>query len=353
MASSGCRTILIHEWVTGGGMAGIEIPPSWLVEGRAIRRAVAADFSSVPGPGVQVTMTLDERFSDEAGPWTTVRIGPGEATRHVTELAKQMDYTALIAPETTGTLATLARELEEARARSLGCSPRSIELTGDKSRLGAWLGERGIPTPSVRAIVPADGLPADYHYPAILKPIDGAGSIDTFRIADRHDMPAAARGMSAALIQPFLAGIPMSSSFLVDRNGTAFHLGTGQQRVAIQDGRVGYQGGRIPVACPEAAVPTRRAVESVPGLLGFVGVDFLWDRSKGEAVVLEINPRPTTSYVALCQLLPPGHLARCWLAACGVPGFPSSSLDEMSETIGRQPCIDFDAAGRFSQPDKE
>ena len=135
--------------------------------------------------------------------------------------------------------------------------------------------------------------------------------------------------------------------------GTAFLLGTGRQRVAIRDGRFGYQGGRIPVACPEAEGPAREAVESVPGLRGFVGVDFLWEPSRGEAVVLEINPRPTTSYVGLSRLMPPGHLARAWLAACGVPGFPAAGLAGLAEAIGRQPCIDFDAAGNLGQPDEE
>ena len=42
----------------------------------------------------------------------------------------------LIAPETTGVLAGLARGLEDAGARSLGCSPESIELTGNKAPSG-------------------------------------------------------------------------------------------------------------------------------------------------------------------------------------------------------------------------
>ena len=48
------------------------------------------------------------------------------------------------------------------------------------------------------------------------------------------------------------------------------------------------------------------AVEAVEGLAGFVGVDFIWDEQSRHATILEINPRPTTSVVGLCRLLPRG-----------------------------------------------
>ena len=34
-------TILVHEWVTGGGMADARCRPSWAAEGHAMRRAIA------------------------------------------------------------------------------------------------------------------------------------------------------------------------------------------------------------------------------------------------------------------------------------------------------------------------
>ena len=37
--------------------------------------------------------------------------------------------------------------------------------------------------------------------------------------------------------------------------------------------------------------------ESIAGLRGFVGVDFIWDPERRHATLLEINPRPTTSIV--------------------------------------------------------
>src|SRR3954452_10376991 len=68
-------TVLVHEWVTGGGLAGRPMPASWAAEGHAMRRAIAGDFAALPG--VRVVVTLDDRFPEEPGPWSVVRIGAG------------------------------------------------------------------------------------------------------------------------------------------------------------------------------------------------------------------------------------------------------------------------------------
>ncbi len=248
----------------------------------------------------------------------------------------------MIAPETMGVLANLTRSLEEAGARTLGCSADSIELTGNKARLADWLEARGIPTPRSRTVVPDAGLPEDAGGPWVLKPIDGAGAIDTFFLTAPDDLPAAARQMPVALLQPFLPGTPMSASFLIDDANVAWLIAVGQQKIAIRGGRFQYEGGVLPVPCREAEPVLRSAVASVTGLRGFVGVDFLWDASEAKATVLEINPRPTTSYVALIRLLPQGFLAQSWLAACGEPSCSREKLPTLAELAHEQRPVEFD-----------
>ena len=340
--------ILVHEWVTGGGLASVVPPPSWAAEGQAMRRAVAADFAAVRRPGALVIVTLDRRLGDDPGPWEIVRIGEEEAGTRLIYLAREADYTVLIAPETNGVLAGLTRKLEAAGARTLGCSAGSIELTGNKVRLGEWLRARGVSTPSCRMIVPALGLPEDVPYPAVLKPIDGAGSVDTFWIADRDGLPAAARELPVGLLQPFHHGVPMSASFLVTADQEAWLVGLGRMRIAIREGRFVYRGGVMPIRCPEAVPRLREAVESIPGLRGFVGVDYLWEPARREVTVLEINPRPTTSYVGLRRLLPEGCLARAWLAACGVHVDSHPKVCRtLAGLVGRQDSVCFDAEGNI------
>jgi hypothetical protein len=96
---------------------------------------------------------------------------------------------------------------------------------------------------------------------------------------------------------------------------------------------------------PEALPTLRAALACVPGLAGFVGVDFLWEPERQSATVLEINPRVTTSHVGLAHLLPPGRLARAWLAACGAIGLADAPAEELSEFALRAAPIAFDVRG--------
>ena len=101
----------------------------------------------------------------------------------------------------------------------------------------------------------------------------------------------------------------------------------------------------MPIRCPVAVPILRRAIETIPGLRGFVGVDYVWEPTRREVTILEINPRPTTSYVGFRLLLPPGCLAGAWLAACGADIVTSVRLPELSELVGRQSPVRFDARG--------
>ena len=40
MAIGSAFVVLVHEWVTGGGLAGMPLPASWVREGGAMRRAI-------------------------------------------------------------------------------------------------------------------------------------------------------------------------------------------------------------------------------------------------------------------------------------------------------------------------
>ena len=153
-------------------------------------------------------VTVDERWPLDPGPWTVIPIAQPEFPDRLLELSRQANYTVLIAPETTGVLANLTRILEQAGVRTLGCSADSIELAGNKARLAERLEARGIPTPRSRTVVPAEGLPEDESGPCVLKPIDGAGAIDTFFLTGPDDLPDAARQMPGRCCSHFSLEFP-------------------------------------------------------------------------------------------------------------------------------------------------
>jgi predicted ATP-grasp superfamily ATP-dependent carboligase len=345
-APAGTTTVLIHEWVTGGGLAGRPLRRAWAAEGHAMRRGIARDFARLPE--VRVVVTLDARFPDEPGPWTVMKIEPRRddppAVRRlaaaVKRLVARVDYIVLIAPEMQGLHAGLAEQVERGGGRLLGSTAKAIAQAGHKLWLADHLARLGIASPPSRLVIPADGLPESATYPAVLKPVSGAGAVRTFKLDGPVPCPRGAMGMAGAILQPFVTGTPLSASFLVARDGRARLLGVGWQRIELRRGKFVYRGGRLPAPGAFAEGHPRRAVESVPGLRGFVGVDFLRDEATGEATVLEINPRPTTSYVGLAQLLPPGALARAWLAAV-----EDREPIDLAPRIEAGPLLTFDADG--------
>ncbi len=271
----------------------------------------------------------------------------GRSSRSPNWLAR-LDFTVLVAPETTGILARLTRTIQSVGARVLGSLDYAIDLTANKEGLCRWFEARGIATPPSRAINPREGLPADLEYPAVLKPIDGAGAVNTFYLSDSRSLPAAACEMPRALVQPFVSGVPMSASFLVNVHAMAWLIGVGTQQVTVHDGRFKYRGGRLPTPCPSAVPRLRAIVESIPGLQGFVGVDFLWDEARRHATILEINPRPTTSCVGLTRLLPPGQLASAWLGAFDCQWGDAELLHRLADQAHGSRSLSFDASGVVS-----
>lgn len=329
-------------------MAGEPLPESLAAEGRAMRRALAAEFAAARSGRTRVVVTLDSRFSPEGGSWKTVFIHSRTPLDHLREIAATADYTLVIAPETMRRLEHITRTVEETGTRLLGSSPEAVALAGDKAALGRWFERLGVPTPPFRVVEPVKGLPADWTYPAVLKPVDGAGAIDTYRIDDANNPPDGVRSLSSGLLQRLLTGEPMSASFLVSPERGARLLSIGGQRIEVRGGRFAYRGGAIPASCPEAESILLRAVESIPGLRGFVGVDFLWDEDRGEASLLEINPRPTTSSVGLRHLLPPGLLADAWLAGFSDPARWDDHIKRITHEIISAPVVKFDADGRIT-----
>ena len=219
-----------------------------------------------------------------------------------------------------------------------------IELSSDKLRLCQHLSRHSLPTlPTTRFDVFAKGV--DYPFPIVVKPRDGAGSVNTFLIRDAGELRAlqaelaarlegralltpspspargeggrgralapvanAARGDSEAVVQPFVPGRPLSTAALIDdADGRIEVLPVGEQRLT-SDGRFGYRGGRIPAIDlpPELASAAvdlvTEACRSVPGLAGFVGFDLIASPEPPHVRIVEINPRLTTSYVGYRRL---------------------------------------------------
>ncbi|MCE9568079.1 MAG: ATP-grasp domain-containing protein [Planctomycetes bacterium] len=189
----------------------------------------------------------------------------------------------------------------------LGPSFHAIQLTSDKLALSQHWREHGVRTPAT-----TDREPTRCEvFPVVWKPQDGAGSTATFKLNSYFDATSAKARLAAEnhtgpmILQQFVSGQAASVAFLCGPAGNVPLLPTFQ--LLSDDGRFKYLGGELPIPSELAERATRlaqRAVDCVPGLLGYVGVDLvLGDAADGSRdFAIEINPRLTTSYVGLRAL---------------------------------------------------
>jgi predicted ATP-grasp superfamily ATP-dependent carboligase len=332
-------TVLIHEWVTGGGLSGRPLPRSWADEGGAIRRALVAEFAALQG--VRVVFTIDPRFAASPPPGCEqVPLAEGHESA-LGRLFRSHDFTLVIAPETGGVLERLAHLIDDSGGRSLGSTPAAVRLTADKLRLAEHLKRSGVRTPPTSSHTPGSAMPGGFPFPVVVKPRDGAGSVRTSVCRSQDEVDALTGPNGELVVQPYSRGEAMSASFLVGADGEPLLLAVGWQDVEAVDGSLRYLGGRLPAPPFLADGPPRDAVRSVSGLRGWVGVDFVHDPVNASCTVIEINPRPTTSVIGVTHLFPRGAISQAWL------GLVTGGNPELPEpTVARDGTIRFLADGR-------
>jgi predicted ATP-grasp superfamily ATP-dependent carboligase len=305
--------VFVYEYMTATG-TGREPDSSehgMYREGRAMRDALAEDFARVPG--VEVLP-----FADEAtGTGETAFLRTLHAARN---LSSDADWAVAIAPELDDILADVIVEGIYPGVRVITPLPGGFRLACNKLALAEHWREHGVPTPATSGREPT----ACEAFPVVWKPLDGAGSTDTFLIRDRFELAqalAARNPTRPMILQEFVPGRAASVAFLCGPRGQQVALLPTFQLLS-DDGRFKYRGGELPIPpdLAERAVKLgRRAIECVPGLYGYVGVDLVLggadDGSRDYAI--EINPRLTTSYIGL-RALAEFNIAWAMLkAACG------------------------------------
>ncbi|AWJ82608.1 hypothetical protein TSH58p_01230 (plasmid) [Azospirillum sp. TSH58] len=292
--------ILVCEFVTGGGMPpDTAIPASLAREGDLMLHALLADLLEVPG--VAVTVTRDARLPPLAAPVRSITISdPRESWALWEDLARQADGVWPIAPETDGALERFSRMVEAGGRRLFNSNADAVAVASSKAATAALLSAAGLPVVPVcrTGAVAADGPSG--HGPWVVKPDDGAGCIDTRLIRDHADWQGwlAETDRSGFVVQPFQPGTPASLSMLC-REGRAWPLTANRQTITLSGGFFSYDGGVVGgMALSPALLDLAQGVAAaLPGLFGFVGVDFI-DGPDGPTII-EVNPRLTTPSVGL------------------------------------------------------
>jgi tyramine---L-glutamate ligase len=300
--------ILVYEHLCGGGWPEEALYQSLILEGGAMLQALCEDLSRLPD--VEVTATLDVR-SALALPAGVNAVPVDSAVRGREELfhhAALSDAVFVIAPELDNLLARLVHELRKAGAKVVAPPDKWLELCSSKSHLASFCSSLGIPTiPTCRL---EQNEPHELQSAwAVIKPDFGAGShaISVLPAGEVEKLrtPPQTPPVEALIVQPYIPGTALSVGAVANSLGQRTLLPIARQFLS-DDACLKYEGGSIPWNGPAAdriLEIVRRCCEAMPGLVGYVGFDFvLPDADPDSPLLVEINPRLCTSYLGYRRL---------------------------------------------------
>lgn len=319
----GNKRVLIYEHILGGGLfaRGPEKAAQLAPEGWAMLGAAIEDFAALPEVSVQYLW--DRHVPGWQPPQSAcvqpVWIGsPEESLQTLLHLARNADAVLLIAPEIGHVLAELVRRVESTGALLLGPPGSMVELASDKDQTATYLRGCGLPVPPGRVIPRGKTLPEDFPRPAVLKPLDGAGCLG-IRLVDRPGWtPTPVEAPLRA--EPLLPGLPASVAIL--SGGPQPVLCPPCRQHIRWNHSAHYEGGAYPLPEPLAERASRLAAAvaaALPQARGYWGVDLVLGPADdgSQDYVIELNPRLTTSYVALRRACRDSLAQAIWDAALG------------------------------------
>ena len=310
--------ILVYEHVTGGGFAGADLPSSILSEGYAMLRALISDLKAA---GCEVVTLIDSRIGRLNPPLMADVAVPIQTRSHLDEnlkrASKTVDGVYIIAPESDGILKSLVEIIEASGGNSLNCEVEGIEKASNKMEVHKTLDRLGLQSPeTVQIDVHEDvkevrRVACELGFPLVFKPIDGVGSSGLSVLKDEAQIVMAVEKIRREsqnryfIVQRLVEGVAASVS-LISTGKEALPITLNGQMVTLAPPSLNsrYDGGFVPLDHElrnDAFRAARLIVKSLGGLRGYVGVDLVL--AERGPVVVEVNPRLTTSYVGLRRIV--------------------------------------------------
>ena len=272
--------LFAFDYASGGGSSAGELPEALRQQGRMMLRALLADLGQLPGVEL---ITIGE---------------PGLFRGRFDACVEAADAVWPLAPEAGGLLERLSLQVLRRERILLGSGPAALRVACSKLRTARTLAQAGIAVAAT--YTPNQPLPP-WSGAWVVKPDDGAGCLNTRIFPDAAAALAwiAAAGEAGYVLQAFIAG-KLGSLSLLCCDGVAQLLGCNEQRIAVRDNQFHLLGTTVNGMSDNAGQFERLAqavAAAIPGLWGHVGVDFIV--AEHGVVVLEVNPRLTTSYAGL------------------------------------------------------
>lgn len=322
--------ILIFEYITGGGMAGETLPASLVNEGELMLNAVAEDFAELAD--VQVGVMRDHRLQRNRYVNDEHVVSAEHGYIEVIDaLSTHIDALMIIAPESGNILSSLCEKYSNREFILLNSTAESTALMGNKFDTYEYLHGYGVSQIPTYEIENMGSVEADRF---IIKPKDGVGCENIRLIATTQHLndvisPDETKNY---IVQPYIQAQNASLSLLC-WEGECRVLSANIQKLVEIDNRLELK------ECVVNALErddyfefSNKLIKSLPGLKGYIGVDILI--TNNEVLLVEVNPRLTTSYVGLKAAL--GANPADWL----LQTFTKQELPEVIATINTSVTVE-------------
>ncbi|MCE5213738.1 MAG: ATP-grasp domain-containing protein [Methanobacterium sp.] len=307
--------LLVFEFATATGVKN----PTITMEGQAMLEGLINDFKEFDveypiNEKKTINFLKKEELKEGKSHPQSIRINENLSS-WLNENIRDYDACFPVAPEENLILYELIHIIEDNNVKNIGSTSEAVLRCSDKFETYNFL-KNDLPLINTRKVFfnalkeYKDLFKADKKM-MIVKPADGISCSGVQLIRSYKDLIKASKLLKRVtklpyfLLQDYIDGISTSVSLLSNGN-ESIPLSLNLQNIKLKGAELHYNGGKVPFEhelSEKAKLIAADAVESINGLKGYVGVDLLLDEVKKEVYLLEINPRLTTSYVALRRLL--------------------------------------------------
>jgi predicted ATP-grasp superfamily ATP-dependent carboligase len=302
------QKLFVCEFITGGGLVNEILSESLLREGIMMRDALLTDLAALDQ--YELLSMHDYRVLPSNKVSKSLVVEPDQFGPIFDLILAGVDLVWIIAPEVDDILLSLSKRCYAANVIFLGCGIHSTAVASDKWQTYEACQDANIETlPTVKAIDWKSAVQSlsNHEGKLVAKPIDGVGCEGIHLFDDRkaveYWLDQGACSTEKYLIQAFDGGKPASFSMLC-KQGQAWLLSCNLQHIEMVDHRFILKGITVNGASEYWALLAQLAhdiAKMLPDAFGYLGVDVMIPRDHAKIAIIEINPRLTTSYVAMGQ----------------------------------------------------
>jgi len=305
--------VFIAEYVCGGGLSDTKIesiPASLRREGAAMLSALVDDTVQVAELVVPVDPRLAPPLVASDRVQTVLIDGDLPLWPQWISAGSGCDAAIIVAPESGGVLAQGVAMLRAGGVNVVAGSGDFLRVASDKVLTAKALHTAGVKHPDFLAIGErrfASQMPK--HDQFVVKPRDGCGTQEIQRFDQLDDAMDCLD--ESKILQHWRPGRAISVSMIATDQQHFFLPAVTQ----VLDAKTCEYGGGCGPLCDDdqrrAMALATRAIEAMPPTArGFIGLDLLLGERPSEDVVIEVNPRLTTSYVGLRRMTKANLAAR-------------------------------------------